>query len=137
MILPAVFLDMLSLTDTIATPLRYEKGLRQFGIVWTHILQYQKSGLRQVLLIPLYVLWDVIYHLYNVVNHGKYHFAWWVVDNGHPEVFVYFTPCDGHFCNISIIRYPMEYPNVLTSWEVASNAAFYHSCLFFWPTIRL
>ena len=40
-----------ALTCVVAGPQNDEKGLRQFGIVWSHLLKYQKFGLRQVLLI--------------------------------------------------------------------------------------
>ena len=41
-----------ALTGTVADPKNDEKGLRRFGIVWSHLLQQQKYGVRMVLLIP-------------------------------------------------------------------------------------
>ena len=45
-------LGALDLTGTVGVQQSDEKGLRQFGILWLHILQYQKCGVRHVLLIP-------------------------------------------------------------------------------------
>ena len=67
MILTTLCLDVIYLTGTIYEPKSAEKGLHRFGIVWLHILQYQKGGVRQVLLITLNVFWDVINHIYNAI----------------------------------------------------------------------
>ena len=40
----------LDFTGKIAAPQNDEKGLRRFGIVWSHLLKYQKYGVRMVLM---------------------------------------------------------------------------------------
>ena len=50
--LPNLCLGVLSLAGTIAAPQNYGKGLRRFGIVWSHLTQYKKFGVQPVLLIP-------------------------------------------------------------------------------------
>ena len=45
-------LDMLSLTGTLVAPQSDEKNLCWFRIVWSHIPQYQKFGVRKISLIP-------------------------------------------------------------------------------------
>ena len=52
--------------------------------------------------ISLHVFWDYTKHISNIFNHIEYFFAWQGLVNGHPEVFVYLTPRDGHFRNISL-----------------------------------
>ena len=39
----------------------------------------------------------------NMINHWGYYLPCKVVVDGHPEVFVYLTPHDGHFCSISVL----------------------------------
>ena len=102
MTLPAVCLDVLSFTGIIVAPQSDERGLRWSGIVWLHIPQYKKLVCVRCLWLKLNVFWDVIKHLSNLVNHVEYYFTWWGLGNGHHEIFMYFTPRDGHFRNISI-----------------------------------
>ena len=51
MILSDVCIDVISLKGTIDAPQSNEKGLRQLGIVWSHLPQYQKGGVQKVFLI--------------------------------------------------------------------------------------
>ena len=102
MILPAVCLGMLNLTGTTYVQQNNDKGLRWFGIVWLHLLQYQKGGVQLVLLIPPSFFWDFVDHLSNVINHRQYYFDWRGLVNGHPKVFLHLTPRGGHFFNFFI-----------------------------------
>ena len=52
MILLTLCLSVLALIGAIAASQNDEKCLRRFGIVWLHIPQYQKGGVRPLLLIP-------------------------------------------------------------------------------------
>ena len=57
MILTTVCFGMHTFTGTLAAPQNDERGLHWFGIVWLHLLQHQKVGVSQMLLIsPLCLL---------------------------------------------------------------------------------
>ena len=50
-------LGALDMIGIIAVPKNGVKGLRQFGIVWLHLQQYQRVDVRTVFIIPLsYIL---------------------------------------------------------------------------------
>ena len=49
--LPTVFLVMLAFIGTIAAPQNDKIVLHLFGIVWSHLTPYQKSGVQPVFLI--------------------------------------------------------------------------------------
>ena len=54
--------------------------------------------------IPLHVFWYYTKNISNIFNHIEYYFSWRGSVHGHPEVFVYLTPYDGDFHNISIFH---------------------------------
>ena len=68
MILATVYLVVITLTGTVVAPQNDEKDLDRFGIVWSHILQYRKGGVRLVFLIlPSCILrWHQEYFQCNV-----------------------------------------------------------------------
>ena len=60
MIPPAVCLDVIPFTCTVAAPQSDEKDLCLFEIFWLHLPQYQKGGVQQLLLITPSCL--MVYH---------------------------------------------------------------------------
>ena len=100
--LPNLCLSVLTFTGTVAAPQNDEKVLRRFGIVWSHLPQYQKLMCGRCFWFPPHVFWDGIEYISNVINYREYYFDWKVVVDFHRELFVYFTQHDGYFRNLSI-----------------------------------
>ena len=70
--LKTIWMRVIALTVIIAAPKNDEKGLHRFGIFWSHLPQYQKGGVRTVLLITLSCCMGNYEHLYNILYHIKY-----------------------------------------------------------------
>ena len=73
--LKTVCMGVIALTATISAPQNDEKYLRQFGIFWSYLPQYQKGGVRPVSMITPHILWDVIKYILNIIDHREYYFT--------------------------------------------------------------
>ena len=102
MILPDVFMDVLSLAGTMAAPQSDGESLHWFRMVWSHLPQYQKMVCCRCFLFPICAFWDVIDHLSDLIYYGEHYSTWWVVGHGHPDVFVYFIPRGVYFQNLCV-----------------------------------
>ena len=134
MILPTLCLGMLNLTGTTYVQQNNDKGLHWFGIVWLHLLQYQKGGVRLVLLIPPSFFWDFVEQLSNVIDHRQYYFDWRGLVDGHPKVFLYLTPRGGHFFNFFIfcvnVRKNTRNNVVINMWHIKVFSVLEYGALF-------
>ena len=74
-------------------------GSGQFGCIFGNI---KEVACVRFCLFPSHVFWEFIKHFSNVIDHREIYFTRKVVVDGHPKVLMDITPCDGHFCNISI-----------------------------------
>ena len=69
-------------------------GLRQFGCIFRNIKQV---GCDRCFWFPFHVLWGVINHISNFIDHRQLYFTRQGIFDGFPEVLVDITPCDGYF----------------------------------------
>ena len=94
---------MPSLKDIVAVPQNGGRDLRRHGIVWLHLLKCKKRWCAAGVADSPFVSSGILSSIFsNVVNHQEYYLTRRGVINGHPELFVYFDPRDGHFCYLPI-----------------------------------